>query len=297
MPAPLSPTGLRRRLLALTLAAGSVAAVAVSAAPADAARTGTASVDGAEVSCTSQTAHLAPRLAKDIAGALHGRQGTSALALDEPDTATHCTLRGETPFDSASVVKVTVLATLLRHAQEEHRGLTAHEKSLATAMITRSDNDSTSALWKQLGPDSVRRFLHLAGMRHTVPPSGGTWGLTQITAADQLRLLHLLTGDNTVLSAASRHYALGLMHRVEPSQRWGVPAGAPAGERVYLKNGWLPRSSGGWRVHSVGAFSGGGHSYELAALTGGDRTMQYGIGTVEAAARVIHRDLAAADRP
>ena len=68
----------------------------------------------------------------------------------------------------------------------------------------------------------------------------GYWGLTQVTAHDEMLLLELLTRPNSVLTAASRAYQLGLMARVISSQRWGTPAGAPGGVTVHVKNGWLP---------------------------------------------------------
>jgi beta-lactamase class A len=104
-------------------------------------------------------------------------------------------------------------------------------------MITQSDNDAASALWAELGEHSLQHFLNLAQMTHTDLGPGGYWGLTQITAYDEMRLLQLLLNPNPVLTAASRSYALGLMAHVTPSQRWGVPAGAPAGLTVHVKNG------------------------------------------------------------
>ncbi|KUL51509.1 hypothetical protein ADL22_06080 [Streptomyces sp. NRRL F-4489] len=278
-----------RRGLAALVAAGAAATVLGAAGPA-AASTG-AAADGDKVVCHSPQPGLAPALSRDIATALQGRQGTSAVALYDRHSGTSCEFRARTPFDSASVVKVTVLGALLRQAEEAHRTLTPHEVALTTAMITKSDNASTNALWHQVGAAGVQHFLDLAGMRHTVPGPGASWGLTQITAADQLTLMRLLTSDNAVLGPASRDYALDLMRRVAPDQRWGVPAGAPASATVHVKNGWLPRAEKGWRVHSVGSFTGSGNDYAMAVLSTGSDTMQRGVATVEAAARVIHRDL------
>jgi hypothetical protein len=67
----------------------------------------------------------------------------------------------------------------------------------------------------------------------------------------------------------------------------------PSGVTVAVKNGWLQRSSNGWRVHSVGAFKGGGHDYVMTVLTHGNSTMNYGIATIQAVAKVMHKDLAA----
>jgi hypothetical protein len=94
-----------------------------------------------------------------------------------------------------------------------------------------------------------------------------------------------------VLDTASRDYALRLMANVIPSQRWGVPAGAPTRLTVHVKNGWLPRATHGWRIHSIGCFTGRGGGYSIAVLTQDNPTMAYGIATIEVIARVINRDL------
>ncbi|MFC9758808.1 serine hydrolase [Streptomyces sp. NPDC056921] len=269
--------------LSVALATGVLAPVALGAAPAAAATP--------TVSCTSGKAGLAAKLSKDITAALKGRNSTTAVALYDRTTKTNCTLRATTKYDSASVVKATVLATLLWDNKKHNRYLTQREINLSTAMITKSDNNATTSLWKQLGVTKVKAFLKAAGMTHTVPGSGGYWGLTQITAQDELRLLTLLTAKNSVLSDSARAYELGLMRKVVSSQRWGTPAGAPSGVTVQVKNGWLPRATHGWRVHSIGAFTGKGHDYAITVLTQDNKTMNDGINTIQAVARAVHKDL------
>ena len=80
--------------------------------------------------------------------------------------------RQRTHFDSASVVKVTILGTLLRDAQAAHRSLTRIERALAWAMITRSDNGAASALWDEDGRSRLQRFLNAAGMIEHRPGPG-----------------------------------------------------------------------------------------------------------------------------
>ncbi|THA78463.1 hypothetical protein E6R60_06190 [Streptomyces sp. A0642] len=265
------------------LAVGVLAPVTLAATPA-AAATPTAS-------CTSGRAGLAAKLSKDITAALKGRRSTTAVALYDRTTKTTCTLRATSRYDSASVVKATVLATLLWDNAKRSRHLTQREIDLSTAMITKSDNNATSALWKQLGVTKVNGFLKAAGMTHTVPGSDGYWGLTQITAQDEQRLLTLLTAKNSVLTDSARSYELGLMRKVVSGQRWGTPAGAPASVTVQVKNGWLQRATHGWRVHSIGAFTGKGHDYVLTVLTQDNTTMTDGVNTIQAVARVVHADL------
>ncbi|MFD9796519.1 serine hydrolase [Streptomyces sp. NPDC059070] len=259
-----------------------LAPVAAGAAPASAATT---------VTCTSAKSGLAAKLTKDITAALKGRSSLTAVALYDRSTNTKCELRATDTFDSASVVKATVLATLLWDAGKQHRTLTANERALATKMITASDNDSTTALWKQLGTAKVSGFLKAAGMTQTTPGADGYWGLTRITARDQAKLLALLTSRNSVLGDDAREYELGLMNSVRSDQRWGTPAGVQGGTTVHVKNGWLPRATHGWRVHSIGAFTDGGHDYGMAVLTEDNGTMDQGIGTIEAVARAVHADL------
>ncbi|MER5312766.1 serine hydrolase [Streptomyces sp. NPDC002773] len=275
---------LRTRALPLVAAAGILMPVAAGAAPASAATP-------PQVSCTSGKAGLAAKLQRDITTALATRSGTVAVGLHDRTTKTTCTLRATYAYDSASIVKVTVLATLLWDAKKTNRYLTTRETNLATAMITKSDNAATTALWNQLGLTKVKGFLTAAGMTRTVPGSGGYWGLTRINVTDEQRLLSLITARNSVLSDNSRAYILKLMGNVITSQRWGTTAGAPSSVSKHVKNGWLQRATRGWRVHSIGAFKGAGHDYTISVLSDGNSTMSYGVNTIQAVSRVIHRDL------
>jgi hypothetical protein len=244
------------------------------------------------VSCLSK-AHprLAARLARGIHAALAGRASTVALQVEDRSEDLGCFLNTTMHFDSASVVKVEILGTLLREAQTQHRNLTAPEIRLARLMITQSDNNAASALWAHVGRGRLRYFLGQAGMKQTRLGPGGYWGLTQITAHDERLLLDLIMYPNPVLDSASRNVALSLMAQVIPAQRWGVPAGAPADLTVHVKNGWLPLATHGWRIHSIGCFTGHRRGYIIVALTEDNPTMAYGITTIQRVAEVIHRQL------
>ncbi|WUQ32270.1 class A beta-lactamase-related serine hydrolase [Streptomyces sp. NBC_00239] len=270
-------------MLSAGLAVGVLVPLAAAASPAAAATP--------TVACTSAKAGLATKLKQDITAAMRGRKGAIAIGLYDRTTKTTCTFRSTSAYDSASVVKVTVLAALLWDAKKTNRYLTQREVDLATAMITKSDNNATTSLWRQLGMTKIKGFLAAAGMTHTVPGANGYWGLTQITVQDEQRLLSLLTAKNTVLSDNSRAYTLKLMNQVVASQRWGTPAGAPSTVKIHVKNGWLPRATHGWRVHSVGAFQGGGKDYYMSVLTQDNSSMEYGVATIQAVAKVIHKDL------
>jgi beta-lactamase class A len=283
----------RRRGLTVAVGAALLGTV-LTAFPAWPAGAAAGPAAAASVSCTSSShPALAARIARDIRAARRGRVSTVAVAVDAPGLGLDCWLNRFSSFDAASVIKVTILAALLRKAEDQHRNLTATEAAQARLMITESDNDAASDLWAELGHSYLQHFLDVAEMRHTTLGSGSYWGLTQITANDQVVLLRLLLNANAVLDSASRSYALKLMAEVIPAQRWGVPAGAPASLTVHVKNGWLPLAPHGWRIHSIGCFTGRGGGYSIVVLTQDNPTMTYGITTIETIARVINRDLRA----
>ncbi|WP_051108870.1 serine hydrolase [Actinomadura flavalba] len=240
---------------------------------------------------SAQHPKVAAALGKRITAALAGRAGVESVAVYDRERGLTCAVSGTRRYDAASVVKVTILGAVLRRAQDAERNVTVNEARLARAMITRSDNDAASALWRSVGRTRMASFLKRAGMTRTVLGEGRYWGLTQITAADQLKLLKLLTADNAVLQPKYRTYALKLMNQVVPEQRWGTPAGKPPGTTWHVKDGWLPRYGRYWRVHSVGAFTGPRQDYGIVVLTRDTPTMAYGVATIERVSRAVHRSL------
>lgn len=226
-------------------------------------------------------------LAKAMAGVAvpsGARVSVAVLDLDSGDRAVH----GDDAFDTASIVKVDILAALLLQAQDAGRELTAAERAYATKMIENSDNASATALWHAIGrADGLDAANRRFGLTKTSGGDGELWGLTQTTAADQLALLRQVFGDDSLLGAAARSYVQGLMRGVEADQRWGVPAAATGSSGACaLKNGWLPRSTTGlWDVNSIGRVTVDGTGYLVAVLSEGTADLARGIALVEAAAR------------
>jgi beta-lactamase class A len=284
------PVALGAAVLAGVAPAAAQASRAASRGAASAAATSAAATASAICTSASHPA-LAARVSKRILAAMAGRSSVVGLTVDDRVTGLTCKYHPHWHFDSASVVKVTILSALLRKLQQEHRGLTAAQKELATEMITISDNDAASTLWAETGMASLQHFLDLAGMNETVLGQDGYWGLTLITAHDELTLLKLLTSKNSVLTTANRDYVLGLMARVVSYERWGVPAGAPTDVTVHVKNGWLPLATHGWRINSIGSFSGHGKNYMIVVLTDDNPTMDYGVDSVQDIAEVINHAL------
>ncbi|MEU3601851.1 serine hydrolase [Streptomyces sp. NPDC006798] len=187
---------------------------------------------------------------------------------------------GGPDFPAASVVKVAILAALLRRGPAPD----ARQRAWARAMILRSDNDAATALWRVLGGAGALDEA-CAGWGLTGTYADPAWGLTRTTARDQLTLLR------TVFREPRYAYLRDLMGRVVPEQAWGVSAAAgPAGgrDRAALKNGWMPmRATGLWVVHSVGRVGG----RFVAVLSDGHPSKEAGIARVEAAARRAVRGL------
>ncbi|MBM7173637.1 serine hydrolase [Streptomyces sp. G44] len=249
---------------------------------------------GATLCTAGRDATFAARVSQDIRAALSSRAGSVSVSVHDTRTGLVCELASHHRYDAASVAKVLMMEAALRRAQEWGRGLTAWEHRRIRPMITRSDNDAAGRLWSNLGRPFLSRFLHRAGTTGTTLGPYGYWGLTRTTAADQQRLLGVLTGApgvHGVLGPNARAYGLRQMADVRSDQRWGVPAGMPRGVRAHLKNGWLPRATHGWRVHSVGVFTGGGRTYRIVVLSHGNSTMAYGVRTVERVAYAVHRAL------
>lgn len=234
---------------------------------------------------------MAARISQGVHSVLSSRQSLVAVRVSDKHLGISCSVRASRHFESASVVKVTILAALLRKAHVQGRSLTTSEKSLAWRMITQSDNDAATALWNDVGMRSLSRFLQLAKMTQTVLGTDGYWGLTLITAHDELLLVQLLLEPTPVLTKSARQYALYLMAHVVSSQRWGVPAGVPKRFTVHVKNGWLPLATHGWRIHSIGCFTYRDQSYSLVVLSENNPSMSYGVTTVESVAKVINHAL------
>ncbi|MFD8717529.1 serine hydrolase [Streptomyces sp. NPDC059629] len=215
-----------------------------------------------------------------------GKARVTAAVLDLDGAGREPAVYGDdTAYDTASIVKVDILAALLLHARDHQRELTARESAQAEVMIRNSDNDAADALWRAIGRapglESANRRL---GLTSTTGGPDGRWGLTRTTASDQIRLLRAIFGTgSTPLDTASRNRIGTLMSEIAADQSWGVSAAADSGWA--LKNGWLMRTATGlWDINSVGRVTAGGHHYLVAVLSDGNASMPDGVHLVERAA-------------
>ena len=171
-----------------------------------------------------------------IAAYAAGRADNVTVAVEDLTTGQIYQFRPGVVENTASTLKVDILATLLVQAQAAVRQLTPEEQSLAVPMIEESLDSAADTLWTRLGPGAVGAFERQAGMASTVPATDGVWGTTTTTALDRLAMVRTLVQPNPLLTDASRSYVLGLMENITPSQDWGLPV-------VYLRESpWRSRT-------------------------------------------------------
>ncbi len=206
------------------------------------------------------------------------------------DTRTGCQYRyrSDLRITTASVLKIEIMAAVLRRAQREGRALTATERARITPMIRTSDDPAANALWSSVGGVSgmsaLDRELGLADTVETSP-----WGLTSTSAADRNALLRqLVLGQWGPFTASTRATARSFLLDVTPSQRWGITAGVPSSWKVPMKNGFFPASCCGWRINTSGVVERpGGGAYVATVLSDGWATQGQGVQAVEFVSRVI----------
>jgi hypothetical protein len=148
-------------------------------------------------------------------------------------------------------------------------------------MITRSDNAAASAIYAEIGPRGLRKVARAAGMRKFSP--AGPWGVSQITAADQVRFFLRI---DRLVPRPHRRYARELLSSITKEQRWGIaPVARRRNLKAFFKGGWVPGIT-----HQVALLERGrdGRRIALAVLTRNSPSMAYGEGTIEGiAARLL----------
>jgi Beta-lactamase enzyme family len=239
-----------------------------------------------------------------LVGYVASRPGVVTAAVYDARTNTTWVFHPGVREDTASIVKVEIMGTALKQAQDAGSPLPGTELALMQTMIENSDNNAATELLKDDGgPSRVQAFDESAGMTHTTVSTlafipGSTtlpgWGLTLTTASDEVKLVRKFAYANSLLNSTDRKYGLGLMENVESDQAWGVSGGVPPGVTVALKNGWLPldlANDTNWQIDSIGWIHGNGRDYVLAVLSNGNPTMDDGIATINYIAAKIYSEL------
>lgn len=222
---------------------------------------------------------------------IKSRAGQISVAVYDANNGHTYLYHPELKFDTASIVKVSIMADLLNQANKSGHPLTEQEQDLMVPMIENSSNSAASKLWNIAGGSSgIQSILKQAGMTATDPGKDGYWGLTQTTALDQVKMVRLFAYPNSVLDSSQREYGLNLMEHITSWENWGVSNGVPASGTVALKNGWLPYPKKWW-INSIGYINGSGRNYVIAVLTGGNASKPYGIDTIDHISEMIWNQL------
>jgi len=257
-----------------------------------------ASVISCEFPDVSAARQLAEQMVANESLIASTAASTVAFAVYDHTTGVICQRNAATVFEAASVIKVSTVAARLWQSENGGPELSEEERWLAELAITVSDNDAQQHLWESLGgAPAIAEFFAAAGMTSTTPRfSDEDWGLTEVTAGDQLRLVRLLV-EGSLLSRANSDYLLDLMRSVDPEQAWGVSSGAPEGAEVMLKNGWLDdplpcddtleSCDVTWTNNSIGYIRSPTASYSMAVFSSGNPSLEDGQALVNQVAAEI----------
>jgi hypothetical protein len=219
------------------------------------------------------------RLAVALRPVLRGAAGSLAVGVIDRSTGAVAVYRRGLRVPAASIVKADILAALLLQRQRQRPALSNEDEDLASRMITGSDQNATTRLWRLAGAaDGIAAANARLRLEHTTPDSAGSWGATITTVGDQLALLTDLTAAGSALTSGARAYELGLMQNVGADQRWGISAAASPGSAYALRNGWWQeRPAGSWVVNSIGVLEHGGQQLLMAVLSDDQPSRATGI--------------------
>ncbi|NYJ74105.1 serine hydrolase [Allobranchiibius huperziae] len=231
-------------------------------------------------------------LTRALDAALGARAGdVSVTAYDRRSSATFSYHPAMTNV-CASIMKVLILTSVSHTRRAAGGSLTASDRDLAEDMITESDNDAATELYRRGGgAPAAQRVANALGMMSTRP--NVRWGLTTTTAPDQVMLVRALAYGHSFLDNTDRAYIFDLMGRVDPGQKFGIgtlPAGVK-GVAVQVKNGWLPYNPGSWHDNSIGHVQGAGRDYAAAILSTRNATDAAGRALITKAAAVLYTHL------
>ncbi|GIH29751.1 hypothetical protein Aph01nite_80610 [Acrocarpospora phusangensis] len=234
---------------------------------------------------TDRTEPVLPIDKTKLNGRLRGivakQPGRTTAAVEDLFTGRVYQFSPQLVLPTASTAKVDILMAALRTTR--WTSLPAPVRRDADIMIRVSDNKAADRLWERIGREGGLTTANRAFKLKRTTAIGGRcvdlycWGITQTTAADQVRLVKLLTRKDSPVK--DRRVILDLMEKVVPEQKWGVSAGACAGETVALKNGWLKHvANEKWVIVSAGLIAG---RFAVAVLTEDNETSDAGIAKVE----------------
>ncbi|HXV56244.1 MAG TPA: serine hydrolase [Gaiellaceae bacterium] len=190
--------------------------------------------------------------------------------------------RGYRVVPSASMLKAILLVAYLRRQSVRARDLRKADRRLLGPMIKWSDNATATRVLDIVGATALYRLADRADFRHFRLRS--PWGLTEITARDQARFFYRI---DSFVPRRHRTYALTLLNRIVPSQRWGIPRARPQGWTIHFKGGW--GSGTGWVTHQAALLRRGDDRLAVAVFTRFNPSHSYGTRTIRGVARRLLR--------
>jgi hypothetical protein len=206
------------------------------------------------------------------------RAGRVSFALVD-ETGRRHGYRARAVVPTASLLKAMLLVAYLRMASVRDRDLTSEERGLFGPMIRWSANAPVATILPRVDARRLYRLARVAHMEDFRFQWPG-WGQSETTAHDQAAFFHRI---DALVPARHRGYALSLLRRIVPSQRWGVAQVPNEGWRLYFKGGW---SSGTGLVdHQSALLTAGRHRVSLCVTTRFNPDHAYGKATLRGVAR------------
>jgi beta-lactamase class A len=163
-------------------------------------------------------------------------------------------------------------------------------RRLVELMETVSSNLATNLLIARVGAARANATAHTLGadsilvLRGVEDGKAYRAGLNNTTTARDLGVLLAAIAQHRAASPASCREMLAILGRQQFNE--GIPAGLPAGTRVYHKTGWV----GGLVYHDAAIVEregGGGRRYVLVVLTGGIQKAEDAFGLVSDLSRLV----------
>ncbi|MCM6772256.1 class A beta-lactamase-related serine hydrolase [Nocardia sp. CDC159] len=198
---------------------------------------------------------------------LKSRPGVVGYVVrDRVTGAVHSNANADTPFWTASTIKLAIAEDLLNRARVGAIVLTPEDRALMESMLATSNDNAADILWRKYNGQAFVNAFRANGMAaldpKPTPPDRmfPDWGFQQCTPADLDRLMNNVLDH---MHPDDRAYLIDRMRHVDANQHWGV-WGAGAAMQPGLKNGWSDEQ-GGWVVNSVG-FAGPGERYTLGIM-------------------------------
>ena len=176
----------------------------------------------------------------EVRQALAARWSGHHLTAEVYDVRTGCRFSYQPQLrnTTASVLKIEIMAGVLRRAQSQGRGLTTAERNLIHPMITQSADPPASQLWSSLGGISGMEALDQAFAMHNTTHAS-PWGLTRTSAHDQVELIRqVIFGQYGPFQASARersplvHAAGRALPALGHHRRRPGRVGGPPEERV-----------------------------------------------------------------